>query len=84
MNDLENKVNKSTDPTEKNTYQSMLDNAKKNLEDKEKEKEDQQKKTPVFPNKNDNKLNLVIGLGIVDVVIGLICLIFLAGRRKER
>ncbi|CAG8846024.1 9853_t:CDS:1, partial [Racocetra persica] len=64
VNDLENKVNKTTDPTEKNTYQDMLDNAKKNLGDKEKEKERWKKKTPVSPNKNDNKLNLAVGLGM--------------------
>ena len=34
-------------------------------------------------NKNNNKLNWAIGLGIGAIVIGLVCLILIASRRKE-
>jgi hypothetical protein len=39
---------------------------------------------PTNTEKDNSKLNWAIGLGIVAVVIGLICLILVASRRKER
>ena len=73
-------------PTQKETYQKILEGTKKDLEDKEKEKNklDDNRKNSESSNKSNGKLNLAIGLGIGAIVIGLICLIFLVTRSKER
>jgi len=86
INELESSINNTTDATQKETYQKILAGTKKDLEDKEKEKNklDDNRKNSESSNKSNGKLNLAIGLGIGAIVIGLICLIFLVTRSKER
>ena len=86
INELESNINNATDATQKETYQKILEGTKKDLGDKEKEKNklDDNRKNSESSNKSNGKLNLAIGLGIGAIVIGLICLIFLVTRSKER
>ena len=71
----------------KKIKESELDINRKLLEEREKELAKLRKSKPNQPTnteKDNSKLNWAIGLGTVAVVIGLICLILMASRRKER
>ncbi|WNE41238.1 MAG: Putative cysteine ligase BshC [Mycoplasmataceae bacterium] len=80
VSELENNIDNTTDNTQKETYQKMLDVTQKNLENKKKEKDKLNQSNTSY----NGKLNFAIGLGVGAIIIGLICLILLVSRRKER